>query len=642
MEGAGAACLGPGGTIPPEGGPRRNGMTRHLGILGFCVAVPVLLATAPAKAADPLPYTVTISPSGDAALDAALSASAQLVSLRARAPAGPFAVVTRARQDVPRLKTALESFGYYAGKVSITIDGRGLDDPDLPGHLGALSAAPPVAVAVKIEKGPLFHLRHVDLAGAVPEPGRAAFPLQPGQPAEAGGVLAAGGAVLNALREDGYALAQVDSPVAILVPSQDGLDVTYHVTAGPRVDLGAITLTNLGQVNPRYVRRRLLVHPGQLYQPSKIEAARQDIASVGVFSGVVVRASPTLDANGALPLTFDFAERPRHAVSATVAYSTDLGGSVGATWSHRNLFGNAEQLNLSAAVTGFGGSAVTGVGYNVTAQLIKPDFLRRDQQIEFDLGAIKQDLDAYKQTAFTAGTTLTRKLSRLWTVSIGLTGEQEQIIQEGVTRDYTLVAVPVTAKFDSTGLSNPLDDATHGIRATIGASPTESISNSATFVVLQGSASTYFDFARFGLSKPGNSVLAVRGLVGSAQGAGQFDLPPDQRFYGGGSATVRGFKYQSVGPLFADENPQGGAAIDAATVEYRQRVWGNIGAVGFVDAAQVNASSAPFQGTLREGVGVGLRYYTPIGPIRADIAVPVNKPPGGDSFELYLGLGQAF
>jgi translocation and assembly module TamA len=204
------------------------------------------------------------------------------------------------------------------------------------------------------------------------------------------------------------------------------------------------------------------------------------------------------------------------------------------------------------------------------------------------------------------------------------------------------VALPVTGKFDSTGLSNPLDDALHGIRATIGASPTESITNSATFVILQGSASTYFDFARLGWTRPGNTVLAVRGLVGSAQGAGQFDLPPDQRFYGGGSSTVRGFKYQSVGPLFADDNPQGGAAVDAASVEYRQRIWGNIGAALFLDAAQVNPSSAPFQGTLREGIGTGIRYYTPIGPIRVDVAVPLNKPPGGDSFELYLGLGQAF
>jgi translocation and assembly module TamA len=614
-------------------------MRRHTVSLGFVMAA---LAACPAFAADPLPYTVKIEPTGVAPLDAAIAGSAQLVALRTRAPAGPFAVVSRARQDIPRLQTALDSFGYYDGHITVTIAGRTLDDPDLPAFLAAAPAKPPVAIDVKIDKGPLFHLRHVALTGAVPAAATAAFTLAPGQPAIAGNVLGAGAAVLTALREDGYAFAQVDPPVSILVPSQDALDVSFHVTAGPRVDLGPITLTGLTHVNPGFIRRQLLVHQGQLYQPSKIEAARQDLASIGVFSGVVVRASPTLDAQGELPLTFDFAERPRHAVTFTVAYSTDLGGSVGATWSHRNVFGNAEQLNLSAAATGLGGTATTGLGYDVTAQLIKPDFLRRDQQIEFDLGAIKQDLQAYKQTAFTAGTTLTRKLSKEWTVSLGLTGEQEQIIQEGVTRDYTLVALPVTAKFDSTGLSNPLDDALHGIRATIGASPTESISNSATFVILQGSASTYYDFANLGWSKPGSSVLAVRGLVGSAQGAGQFDLPPDQRFYAGGSSTVRGFRYQSVGPLFADDNPEGGAAVDAATVEFRQRVWGSIGAAVFLDAAQVNASSAPFQGTLREGVGAGVRYYTPIGPIRVDVAVPVNEPPHGDSFELYLGLGQAF
>jgi translocation and assembly module TamA len=598
---------------------------------------------APARAADPLAYTVTIAPTGDAALDAAIAGSAQLVGLRTKAPAGPFAVVTRARQDIPRIRTALESFGYYQGQVAVTIAGRQLDDPDLAGALAAAPAKPPVAIAVAVDRGPLFHLRHVALQGAVPPAGLRAFTLRPGQPAVAASVLGAGGAVLTALREDGYALAQVDPPAAVLAPADHALDVSFHVAAGPRVDIGPITLTNLGRVNPGFVRRRLLVHPGQLYQPSKIEAARQDLASVGVFSGVVVRAAPALDAQGALPLTFDFAERPRHAVTFTVAYSTDLGGSAGASWSHRDLFGNAEQLNLSAAVTGLGGTAVNGLGYDITAQLIKPDFLRRDQQIEFDLGAIKQDLQAYDQTAFTAGTTLSRKLSREWTVSLGLTAEQEQIIQEGVTRNYTLVALPVTAKFDSTGLSNPLDDATHGIRATIGASPTESLGTpDATFVILQGSASTYFDFARLGWTRPGSSVLAVRGLVASAQGASQFDLPPDQRFYGGGSATVRGFRYQSVGPLFPDDNPEGGAAIDAGTLEFRQRVWGPVGAALFVDAAQVNAASAPFEGTLREGVGAGVRYYTPIGPIRVDVAVPVNEPPHGDAFELYLGLGQAF
>jgi translocation and assembly module TamA len=609
------------------------------------LAVGAFLWVAPwcARAADPLPYTVTLPATGNGPLDAALKGSLQLIALRTRAPAGPFAVISRARQDVGRLSTALESFGYYRSHASITVAGLALDNPALPDRLEAHPANPPAPIAITIDTGPLFHLRHVRLEGAVPRSADAAFTLHPGDPADAGRVLAACAAVLNALREDGYALAAVAPPDAVLVPSEEALDVTVRVTAGPRVNLGPITITGLRRVHESYVRRRLLIHPGELYRPSAIDAARQDLAAVGVFSGVVIRTSPTLDPQGTMPVTVDVAERARHAVSFNVAYSTDLGGSAGATWTLRNVFGNAEQLNLAASITGLGGTAVTAVGYNVSATLLKPDFLRRDQTLQFDLTALKQSLDAYDQTAAIAGVTLTRKLSKLWTASVGLTAEQEQITQEGVVRDYTLVALPLTAKFDSTGLTNPLDDALHGVRAALSAAPTQSFGDrSATFLILQATASTYFDFSSIGWTAPGRSVLALRGLVGSAQGATAFDLPPDQRFYGGGSTTVRGFKYQSVGPQFPDNEPEGGAAIDAVGVEFRQRVWGPVGAAVFADAAQVNSGNTPFQGTLREGVGAGVRYYTPIGPIRVDFAVPVNKPPGGDSFELYLGIGQAF
>jgi len=610
---------------------------------GICTLTACLTFGAFARAADPTQYNVIVSPTGQPALNAAIKGSSQLIALRTRAPAGPFAVVSRARLDIPRLTAALESFGYYNAHLSITIADRGLEDPGLVDTLAHAPASPPVIVRVNVQPGRQFHLRDVRLDGPVPDTVRSSFTLRPGDPAIAGVVLSAGAALLSALREQGYAFARVSPPDVTEVPADRALDVVYRVEPGPRVNIGPITIAGLRLLHEAYVRRRLLLHQGQLYQPSAIEAARQDLASTGVFSDVVVRAAPRLDAAGTLPLTIDLTERALHAVTFSAAYSTDLGGSAGVTWSRRDLFGNAEQLNLSASLTGLGGTDTTGLGYAVTAQLLKPDFLRRDQQLEFDLGALKQDLEAYDQTAETAGTTLTRKLSPRWTVSVGLTGEQERIVQQGVTRDYTLVALPLTGKFDSTGLSNPLDDATHGMRATLGAAPTESLGNTdSTFVVLQASASTYFDLAALGAGKPGNSVLALRALVGSAQGAGQFDLPPDQRFYGGGSSTVRGFRYQSVGPLFSDNSPEGGAAIDAATIEFRQRVWRSIGAAIFIDAAQVNASSAPFEGTLREGVGAGLRYYTAIGPLRVDFAVPVNKPPGGDSFELYLGLGQAF
>ena len=596
-----------------------------------------------AQAADPVVYTMKIASTGDAALDAALSGSSQLAALRTKAPAGPFALVARARSDLGRLHTALDSFGYYQARVSVTIAGQQLDDATLPDRLSALPSGASAPVAVQVDRGPLFHLRRVSLDGAVPPEAAAKFTLAPGAPAVAADVLGAGGTLLTALQERGYALARVDPPVATLVPRARALDVSFHVVPGPRVDLGPITVTGLKRTNERYVRRRLLLHPGQLYQPSRIEAAREDLASVGVFSGIKISAAPSLDASGRLPLRVDVSERKLHAVSIDAAFSTDLGGSLGVTWTHRNLFGNAEQLNLSAAATGLGGSASRGLGYDVKAQFIKPDYYRRDQTLELDLTALKQNLESYDQTAEIAGAVLSRKLSRRWSASVGVTATGETIIQEGTTRNYALLALPVTGHYDSTEVATPLDDPTHGLRGTLLATPTVSLSGkSSEFVILQGTGSTYFDLHRLGFSSPGHSVLAFRGLVGSAQGATDFDLPPDQRFYGGGSTTVRGFKYQSVGPLFADGNPTGGAAIDAATIELRQRVWHDIGAVVFADAGQVNMSSAPFQGKLQEGVGVGARYYTPIGPIRVDVAVPTTKPPHGDSFELYLGLGQAF
>ncbi|TMH58341.1 MAG: hypothetical protein E6H53_10975, partial [Betaproteobacteria bacterium] len=165
--------------------------------------------------------------------------------------------------------------------------------------------------------------------------------------------------------------------------------------------------------------------------------------------------------------------------------------------------------------------------------------------------------DAYDQDAVTAGAAINRKFSEVWSGSVGVSAEEERIVQETVPRDYTLVGVPVNVKYNSTGIINPLEDTLHGIRASLAVTPIRSFShgNDATFVVVQANAATYIDLASFGWTTPGRSVLALRGLIGTAQGASLFSLPADQRFFGGGSATVRGFKYQSIGPQFPDNKP---------------------------------------------------------------------------------------
>ncbi|QDH17679.1 autotransporter assembly complex protein TamA [Swingsia samuiensis] len=639
-----------------------------------------------------LGYKVAIEPTKDSALDAAIAASSQLSTLQETQKVGAYALTGRINGDYDRVDAALQSQGYYAGAVAIKVqvDGHELDgrSPQLPEALQAARDNQKIKISVSVEAGQKFHLGRIILttppkvlekSGTKNDKGQQvsvktsdqaekqgepvtlsseeqkAFNLVSGQPAVAGDVLAAQNNLLNQLQEEGYAVASVSTPLAYLKPASHSLDVVFRVGRGPKVVIGPMSMSGLKKVHETYLKRRLTLQEGQLYQPSKIEQARQDLTSTGVFSAVQVKNAPPIItlASGkslvpgivqAMPLDFDFHETKRHTLTAEAGYSTDLGGRAGVSWTHHNLFGNAEQLKLAVLATGLGGSAQQGLGYDAYADFTKPDFLRKDQSLNLRIEAVRQLLYSYHQNAILARGGIGRHFGKYWYISAGLMGIQEQIKQFGDKRNYFIASIPLVATYDSTGLSNPIDPATHGIRASITASPSMSFEHKTSFfALLTAQVSTYYDLARLGWTKPGNSIIAVRGIVGSVQGASTYDIPPDQRLYAGGPATVRGFRYQGVGPQYGDTKYAiGGTSMDAGTLEFRQRLPKNLGMAAFVDAGQVSTKSTPGHGTVRVGYGAGVRYYTPIGPVRVDVALPVNRPPHGGKWELYIGLGETF
>lgn len=604
--------------------------------------VALVVLSAPGLAADAASYTVKLAPTGNGALDQALAASSTLLTLKDSAPVGGFALISRGQGDLDRLKTALESQGFYDGHVSISIAGHDVGDATLPATLDQAPAGKPVPVEVSVVTGPQFRLRTVAIDGTVPDDVRAKLPpLASGAPAIAADILAAQARLLDQLREDSYALATVSDPIATEDPTGHTLDVHFKAVAGPPLKIGPITLTGLVDVDPAYVRRRLMIREGRTFRPSTVEAARQDLVATGLFSSVGASLGSKPNAQGELPLEFKFVERKKHLVGFTAAYSTDLGGSLGVTWTDRNVLGAGQQLSLHANATGLGSTDGNPPGYDVGAEWLIPDFNRRNQSLAFDLDDVREFLDAYDRTGITASATLKRKLSRQWDLSIGLGSTTEDISQEGVTTAYELITTPVALSFDNTDSAlSP----TRGIRSVLSLTPTYSFGpTDVPYVVAQAKGSTYIDFSDLGMGrKPGQTVLALRGLVGTANGASLGDLPPDGRFYGGGSATVRGYQYQSLGPRFADGKPIGGLAIDAATVELRQHVYGDFGAVAFIDAGQVSSDEIPFVGTVHYGAGLGVRYTTSIGPIRLDVATPLNPQSGDSPVEVYIGIGEAF
>ncbi|QDH12899.1 BamA/TamA family outer membrane protein [Formicincola oecophyllae] len=483
-----------------------------------------------------------------------------------------------------------------------------------------------------------------------------AFHLKVGEPAKAGEIIAARTRLLAYLQNDGYALAEVTVPEGILHPATHGLTVRLFMDRGPRLIIGPITLEGNKDVRSSYVRRIMGLHEGQLYQAAAIDQSRLNLGATGLFSSIMTSNNPPLlsvppkdsavkGLTTAMPLKITFKDAKRYHVSGEVGYSTDLGGRAGVHWSDKNVLGAGQRLNLAAIATGLGGSAQQGLGYDIYADYDVPNYGMINRTLNFRVEALRQWLYSYHQTAWFAKAGFSQPINDDWSVDDSAMVERESITQFGKKRGYFIAFLPLTATFNNTdNKANPIEPATSGIRATLGATPAVSIRRGAQFYLpLMGQAATYFDLNKLGIAPPKRSILAFRVTLGSILGANVWQIPPDQRLYAGGAGTVRGFRYQGVGPQWKNTKYAiGGTSMDAGTIEFRQRLFKKWGFDLFTDAGQVSEHATPGHGKVRVGVGGGPRYFTPIGPIRVDVAVPLDRPHRGDHWELYIGLGENF
>ena len=120
-------------------------------------------------------------------------------------------------------------------------------------------------------------------------------------------------------------------------------------------------------------------------------------------------------------------------------------------------------------------------------------------------------------------------------------------------------------------------------------------------------------------------------------------IPADERFYAGGGGSIRGYAYQTVSPL-REGVPVGGKSLLELSLETRVRITEKVGIAAFLDGGGAFAAGFPDSDErLLWGAGLGVRYFTPIGPFRLDVAIPLNRREGlDDAFQVYISLGQAF
>lgn len=616
--------------------PRLTVLKRGFGCAALC------LAAAGTAGAQDTPYAVSMTPIEDAALRQGLIDSANLITLEREAPPSAIGLVRRAEADRSRLIAALRSLGYYDGTVTILVDGRPVPDLALVETLQANGGGRTIPVTILIEPGQPYTIARIAAVSADPlQPLTAQADLEEigiatGDPARAGTILAAEAVLVRQMQEQGYPFARVPDRDAVVDHATRTMDVTFKLDPGRAAIFGPVYIRGLERTREDFVRRQIGFRPGDPYLPRDIDTLRSRLVDLGLFSSVTIRPAEEIGPDGLLPVTITVVERsPR-----TIGFGADLSSADGfaarAYWTHRNLFGRAENLRVEGRIAGLGSSDIDVFDYGLDLAFRKPDYLVLDQDLVLNAGIISEHPDAYSRDAVTLSAGLERQLSERLTIGGLIELEVGTLERNDEKQDFGLLALPLTLTYDSTDA--PLDP-TEGLRLRLEATPTLGFTGDASpFLSLRASGSIYEDFGT-----DGRYVLAARGRAGSIIGAGLDAVPFSRRFFSGGGDSVRGYAHQMVGPLDDDGDPTGGRSLLELGAELRIRIGEDWGVVPFVDAGGVFDSSFPdFSEPIQVAAGIGVRYYTGFGPVRVDVAVPLNPRDDDIPVGLYVSLGQAF
>ncbi|TIO13028.1 MAG: outer membrane protein assembly factor [Mesorhizobium sp.] len=579
---------------------------------------------------DPLRYTVTIdAPDADEDLAEKLENASALKADEEHPVSGSLGLLAKARSDRDQLVAAFYADALYEGVVTITIQGKPLDDlpPD-----AEFSGPQPIPVVISIAAGPKFTLGNIRLKGDAAGLASADFGLIAGGDASSGAVLKAEAAIVRALKQEGRPLAKVTGREIVAEHAGSTLDVTLTVAAGPVAGYGDTTVEGTEKVDRDFTEYMTGLKRGRQYSPDEIDDARDRLLGLEVFNSVTVKEADALDAEGNIPIGVEVSERKPHHLDLVGSLSSTDGLDLKGNWEHRNLFGPAEKLRIDGKISGIGSNDLSQLNYSAGVMFEKPGVVGPASKFFAGVNTVLEHPDAYDHFSVKGNTGLSYELDKQQTVSAEVALDYSKITDSFGKHTYLIASVPLQYVYDDSRL-NP----TTGYRALAYAEPSYDILNGAAFVKLRAEGSAYQS-----LDTASKFVLAERVAIGSIIGAGLQDVPADRRFYSGGGGSVRGYAYQGIGPKDIEGEPIGGLSFFETSVEMRIAVTDTIGVVPFVDAGTVSTRQVPDFSDMKVGAGVGLRYLTAFGPLRIDAAVPLNRGPDDPHFGIYAGIGQAF
>ncbi|MBU1288105.1 MAG: BamA/TamA family outer membrane protein [Alphaproteobacteria bacterium] len=435
--------------------------------------------------------------------------------------------------------------------------------------------------------------------------------------------------LVRTLQDNGHAFAESGGIDVLASRKEKSVEITYALAPGPYVRLGDMTLTDGSASDMDTIRLYRTWTPGDVYVADKIDQLRARLRSSGLFDGIGVAISQTPDSNGLYPVELTLTEAKRRSVGAGVTASTTDGVGADAFWERRDVTGAGDTFRLQGAVA--------TLARDLTATYTRPNIGRYGRTLTAETGVRAEETDAYDLQGVKVGASLSQPFNKNFTLSAGVTLDATRTKELRLRallepRELVTLSFPLAATYST--VKQPLDPQS-GNKAFLGIEPGMSVGDAnAGYTRLLISGSTYKKIA------DGPFVAALRTEFGAFFGSN--GVPADRLFFAGGGGTVRGFDYQSLSPTDSSGAILGGRTLFDTSLELRYRRSEKIGYVLFVDSGAAADSADEVFGDLRTAIGLGFRYYPGFGPVRVDIATPVDRREGESAAQFYISIGQSF
>ena len=561
--------------------------------------------------------------------------ASQLVRLKDSLPDGELGLELRANKDVETAVKIMVSEGYFDGKADMRIEGAGT------GHASVVITMHP---GIRYLVGDIS-VSYLNLSLPVELSGRSEelFPkdtlpgVTKGNPVTADAMLKSVDKIPETLHHNGYPDAKVSEAYFYLDREKHTLNAIIDVEPGEPALIGRPMFTGNTTVKSDYLEKLVSWEQDKtIWNEEEVDDYVSRLRATGLFQKVTAARADgrnTRTSPSSQDLNIQLEEAKHRSISLDAGYGTDTGFGVNAVWEHRNLFGRAEKLTLK-------------VPYSATERGLKADFTKpfffSEKNILHLWGeTLYETTDAYERQGVRLNASLKRSWNRYLSTETGPFADAGYLKNNRKSsQDYSVYGISLKGTLDTR--DNELNP-TSGTVAELSVQPMSGrYGSDFTAIGTEMLVSGYWaPFTNKDGTKSDSLVLAARIGLGAITGASLNTLPSSYRYYLGGVNTVRGYGYQQIGPMDASGDPTGGLSYQRVNLESRFKVTDSLGFVAFLDAGKLYTENFPqFDTDMDLGAGAGIRYYTPIGPLRLDVGVPLKNvdPP----VQIYLSIGQAF